>query len=273
MSVRDQIAGIADDTEHGASYLTSRALEALGVAAGEIPPSLGWVREISQVAERLAAAKPAMAGLRNATFLLLKRLLVIGPDEAMRNAVPIVEEFRSRLEGAAVTSAGNAAGLLSQRAGILTCSYSSSLIRVCRMSRQQGKRVSVRVFESADTTGSHGCRLRDALIAEGVQARLVGLAELRSDMRTVQLVLTGADAVTHACIMNGIPSLALAEAAKGIAPVYVVCETIKFALSAREAEGFDRVPSSLVTGIATELGVLSVSEIESHIPVIDVHSD
>ena len=39
-----------------------------------------WAEELPRVAERICAAKPAMAGLRNAVGLLLSDLLVLGPD-------------------------------------------------------------------------------------------------------------------------------------------------------------------------------------------------
>ena len=78
-----RIAALERDLEHGAGFLTERGVEILGDACAALPPER-WPDELPRVAERVAAAKPAMAGLRNALGLLLRDLLELGPDEGGR---------------------------------------------------------------------------------------------------------------------------------------------------------------------------------------------
>ena len=73
-----RIAALERDLEHGAGLLTSRGVEILRDACAALPRER-WAEELPRVAERVAAAKPAMAGLRNAVGLLLRDLLELGP--------------------------------------------------------------------------------------------------------------------------------------------------------------------------------------------------
>ena len=81
------------------------------------------------------------------------------------------------------------------------------------------------------------------------------------------LALVGADAVAPGCIVNGTPTLALAQASKGRIPFYVVCETVKMVAQAVAAPGYDAVPIELVTAVVTEDGAHSPEEVGRRLSV------
>ena len=56
-----RIAALERDLEHGAGLLTSRGVEILRDACAALPRER-WAEELPRVAERVSAAKPAMAG-------------------------------------------------------------------------------------------------------------------------------------------------------------------------------------------------------------------
>ena len=90
-----------------------------------------------------------------------------------------------------------------------------------------------------------------------MDTNVIDTPALESELKQARLVMVGADAVTSQYLVNGTPTLELARVANGVIPIYVVCETIKFAMSIPAEPGFDRVPLALVSALVTEKGVES----------------
>ena len=257
-----RIDAIERDTEHGAAFLTAEAVRALGDAARAYDAGAGWEPFVTQFADRLAAAKPAMAGLRNATRRLLGQLVGLGPLKGRREAQRLSEKLLADLLAASESSAANGARLLPSVGTILTCSYSSAVVRVCLKARGEDKSLVAMVYGPSTDVGAPGPRLAAELAGRGFSTRLVGDLDVHDAVSRSQAVLIGADAVTPAFVVNGTPSLSLAEGASGRIPVYVVCETVKLAREATAPTGYDRVPLWLVTGVVTEEGVLEPENID-----------
>ena len=100
----------------------------------------------------------------------------------------------------------------------------------------------------------------------GLSARVVDGPITVGAVGDAQLALVGADAVTAQYIVNGTPSLELAQAAEGHVPFHVVCETVKFVRESMVERGYDRVPLDLVASIATEEGILAPTQVERYLP-------
>ena len=117
------------------------------------------------------------------------------------------------------------------------------------------------VFESEPGPGAAGRRLAAELIGIGVQATIASGLATGASLHGVHAALIGADAVTPGFVVNGTPSLVLAEAVKGRAPLYVVAETLKFARRVPLSPGYDRIPLDLVTAVVSEVGVQGPDEL------------
>ncbi len=63
--IERRIVALGDDRDHGATYLAMEAVRVLAAAAGAYEPGPDWGDRLAEVAGRLAAAKPAMAGVKN----------------------------------------------------------------------------------------------------------------------------------------------------------------------------------------------------------------
>ena len=251
--IDERIAEVERDREHGATFLTAEAVRVLGVAAEAYPPSDDWDSRLTEVAERLADAKPSMAGLRNAVYRLHGQVLELGAAEGKRAARTLAERLLAELRDAAETAASNAAAHLPDVVMVATGSYSSAVLRVCLMARKLGKEVRVVVFEPLEEQEAPGHRLFHDLAGQGFEALLKG-AVTDGGLEAVDVVLVGADAVTPGYVVNGSPSLALARAARDRVPFRVVCETVKFTDGVRLRLGYDRVSMALVEAIVTEDG-------------------
>ena len=250
-----RIAALARDLEHGAGLLTKRGVEILRDACAALPRER-WAEELPRVAERVVAAKPAMAGLRNAVGLLLRDLLELGPDGDDAAVRELAWRLTDGLRRVGDMAADNAAAALGPDANVATCSYSSAVTRTLIAAARFGPPGSVVVYEPCTGPTRRGAvwptqsrpRAGPRPFMPGRPSEVVECADL---------VLVGADAVTADSVVNGAPTADLADAADDRIPLYVVCETIKFTHDAGPAPGYDRVPMDRVTDVITEDGRLS----------------
>lgn len=173
-----------------------------------------------------------------------------------RAAKTLVVKSRSATRRAA----RRAADLISDGDVVITCSYSAAVLKSFEAAKKQGRLFSVIAARSEGKDGrSYGEAMARKLASAGIPAEVVPDDALESAAARASLALVGADTVMpDGAIINGAPTLRLAQAAKRRAvPFYVVCETSKF-LAGRDApmleEGFEVVPGELVDGIITERG-------------------
>ena len=114
-----------------------------------------------------------MASVRNATRRLLHQLLTLGPEKGRRRALSLARRLAAQLQASADAAAVNASHLISRGTTVITCSYSSAVIRAVQHAQQSGKAPVPTILEPADDDASHGARLARELRAAGVEARLV----------------------------------------------------------------------------------------------------
>ena len=250
-----RIAALERDLEHGAGLLTARGVEILRDACAAMPRER-WDEELPRVAERIWAAKPAMAGLKNAVALLLSDLLELGPDDDDAAVRELAWRLTDGLRRVGDMAADNAAAVVGPQARVVTCSYSSAVTRTLVAAARFGPPGSVVVYEPRTGDYAPGRRLVDAIAAAGWPAS-AHAGPASEAVENADLVLVGADAVTTGALVNGAPTAELAAAALDRVPFYVVCETIKFTDDAAPAPGYDRVPLEQVTDVITENGRLS----------------
>ena len=210
-------------------------MSVLSQAASECPPTAKWRPYLVLVATRLAEAKPAMASLRNATDRLLKLLVELSPVERGRRAITLSDEMLAELSASGRSEAATAASILQPDASAATCSYSSAVLGACSIVREVGNELRVTVFESLAGDDALGRRMAHELSSLDLPARAVYGPVTVGAVGDLRLALVGADAVTAQYIINGTPSLELAQAAKGHVPFHVVCETVKLVRKSRSS--------------------------------------
>ena len=255
---------IASDNTSGAAEILRRAA-ALYSQLG----STSAQDTIESLSIELARAQPRMSPL----IRMANEVMKSSPDAA----APFVEEAAR----AASSAASQAASLIDEGARVLTHSRSSTVLEAFAQARRAGKSFSIVATESRPLF--EGRTLAEALAKEGVPVTLIIDAAAAVAIEEVDLVLTGADAITPVSVINkvGTRMIALAAREKGIR-VFSVCDTSKFICEdclAPEQEHptselwrdapaeviitnkyFESTPLAWFTGIVTEHGVLSSEE-------------
>ncbi|MCI4371030.1 MAG: translation initiation factor eIF-2B [Thermoplasmata archaeon] len=253
--VEDAIERIAGDQTSSASRLARVALETMALAILERPgrkdPAM-----LTQVAQRLSEAQPAMAIVHNVVTLFAR--LVAEGHEPME----VLREIHAELDTAREKIGKTFLKVAPEKATVLTLSYSES-VRACVLAAH-GKRRIVQVLAIESAPAFEGRAMAKTLERDGVPAAIVLDDQGPERVRDATYVLVGADSVLRdGSVVNKRGTRALAEAAKkGGKPMYVACETMKF--DARFEAGsrpqgqkpdlFDVTPGQLITTIVTERG-------------------
>ncbi len=274
--IADKIEAIRVDRVHGASWLSREALAVLKLAAetSQATSSDDFWAEIRDVAQKLMAARPAMASITNAVSRFVSDFWAKSKEDKDLDSLTSFarsrcDELIAESEQAALKVAQIAAQMIADGERLMTCSYSSTICQALRVAKAEGKHFEVLVAESKFGGRAYGELTAAELQRYGIPVELIPDGDIKQNMPRVSKVLVGADSIlADGTLINGIPTYELAWAAKeSDIPVYSVCETAKFnAQSQIELEpGFDRIPPDLVTGIITERGLIKPEEVSKHI--------
>ena len=215
-----RIEAIAADRSSGAAELGLRAAETLALARPE---------ELAEAAQAVVRAQPSMASVYNAAQAAL----------AGR-----IDGFIERLHHSSERIARAAAGLVRGKA-VLTHSYSSTVLRALREGGPS------RVICTESLPGGEGARMAAALRGE-----LIPDTAVYRSLAAVEIVVTGADALTPDSVINkiGTAALALCARERGI-PAWVLCGSDKEAGAGwNPALGslFEAAPRAWFTGVISD---------------------
>jgi translation initiation factor eIF-2B subunit delta len=259
---------IRKDRASGAARLTVRAA-ALLIDYGESPRE-----QIREIADALIGAQPAMGPIYN----LAQRVLASADVKAA------CIEFLESMEQGGMRVAQSAASLIEDGATLMTHSFSSTVLAACREASQNGKRFSVICPESRPIC--EGVALAASLGMDGTDASVITDASVFRLLPDVDLVWVGADSISPRGVSNKTGTALMALAAREMAvPFYVLCSSDKFLPASytpppeeRKSPAeilerdlpqvvainyyFDLTPLSYVTGIVTESGILTPSELQ-----------
>ncbi|MCT9095453.1 NUDIX domain-containing protein [Haloarchaeobius sp. HME9146] len=274
--VAPTVRDITADDQHGAAYLSLRALEVLRDRAGLLvqegaDDDEAW-DELTDLGQRLLRARPSMAVLKNR----VNRALASADQSAASLEQHAIDGIH-RAVTADTDAAVRAGALISDRT-VLTLSRSGTVLGALR----DGSPMELFVAESRP--GGEGVAVAEALVDE-YPVTLVTDAGVAHTMATedVDAVLVGADTVLpDGTVVNktGTRAAALAAAHEEI-PLYVVCstdkvsteETVNLETGRRSAvyDGdaplsvsnpvFDETPPHLVDTIVTERGDLDSRDV------------
>jgi translation initiation factor 2B subunit (eIF-2B alpha/beta/delta family) len=269
--VLEEINKLKNDDIHGASWLSLHAINTLTLAGSESQAATvsDFIQEIKQAAQELASARPNITPIANYANQFLHQVMTRSQNENSVEALKSFAEIKGKELAKSATKAVSkaveyACGIISDLDTIITCSYSSTVCQVLEMARQRETRFRVIMAESKFNDKIYGEIAAKQLMKFQIPVEIVADTKINLRISKADKALVGADSITaDGYLVNGKPTLSIAEAAKkeGI-PLYVVCESAKFAIRGyiakpKELEpGFDKVPLDLVTGIITEKGTM-----------------
>jgi translation initiation factor 2B subunit (eIF-2B alpha/beta/delta family) len=246
-----KIAEIRADRVRGASELARRCLLILAEAVRVLPAAnIVELREglLVLVAE-LARTRPSMAPIQNLLRRWREGLIIDDGMEltgARRIAIAQAEALIVASRRAVADCATHAARLLGPGRTIMTHSFSSTVLEVCRLLKDEG----LRLIVTESRPLGEGRQLAERLSAWNVPTVYITDAQMGLFIARADAVLVGADSVLgDGAVVNkaGTYPLALVTREQGI-PFYVCCESFKW----REA---GEMPPELEEMAPAELGV------------------
>ncbi|MFC4406506.1 NUDIX domain-containing protein [Haloarchaeobius iranensis] len=276
--VAPSVRSVTADDEHGASYLSIRALEVLrdraATLVGEAESDDDAWDELADLGQRLCRARPSMAVLRNR----VNRVLAA----ADRTAASVLDTATDGIHRAvtADTDAAVRAGALVSDRTVLTLSRSGTVIRAFAEGSPE------EVYVAVSEPGGEGVDVAEALVDDGPVTLLPDAAVAQAIVSgEVDAVLVGADTILpDGTVVNkvGTRTVAVAAAHEEV-PCYVVAATDKIHTepsvnveSGRRSavyDGdaplsmfnpvFDETPAHLVDAFVTERGELDPGEVDA----------
>ncbi|MCP5158015.1 MAG: translation initiation factor eIF-2B [Gammaproteobacteria bacterium] len=276
-----EIAEVRNDRQHGASELARRCLAVLAGASRTLPAeSTVELREwLLTLALTLARTRPSMTPIENLLHHWWETSALDADLElatAREVAAKQAEALIAISQRAVTECAAHAARCLDPGQTIMTHSFSSTVLEVCRLLQGQGSQVIV--TESRPL--AEGRALAKKLSDWHVPTIYITDAQIGLFVTQADAVLVGADSVlADGAVVNkaGTYLLALAARDQGV-PFYVCCESFKWRrteelppeleemapaeLSVPEWPGvtvrnlyFDITPARLVSAWISETGV------------------
>jgi translation initiation factor eIF-2B subunit delta len=276
MSLSDKIKKFELDRSSGASQLARKALSVLRFYAqtSRKKKYRRFVEDFKEIGKKLLAAKPNMASVQNLVAQIVYEVDTLNEHDlvSVQNfAIQRIEELRKESELAVKKSAEWGASIIADSDILATCSYSSTVGESLKIAKQQGKSFKIFIAESRtkDDKFRYGRALANLLKAIKIPTEVFPDDEIYRYVPMTNYVLVGADSFFgDGSIINGAPTHQVAIVANQCGlPFYAVCESIKANALSRTGkktelkEGFEFVPSGLITGIITEKGILDANEI------------
>lgn len=224
------LAEIAADRRSGAGALARRCLEVLAASAeGEFASNGSVLRARAQ---RLAAARPAMAPPGNLIGRWLAALDWLDPDDP-RKAAEEARRIARESDAATGRAAGNATAHLrgflagAARPRVLTLSWSSVVAQA--LAGLAGGGAEIWVAESRPL--NEGARLAEVLAGKGLAVTLITDAQVAGAAKEATVGICGADALfADGTVVNkagtALMALALTDAGR---PLVAACESFKLA--------------------------------------------
>jgi len=280
-NITERIEEIRIDKLHGASWLSRSAVEVMRLAAKESKVSTidGFLAELTEIAKSLMASRPSMASITNCVSRLVYEVSERSKEEKelslLRDfTVAKADEIVRDSKRATLKVVEMGADLIEEGDRIMTCSYSSTVCQTFEMAKNKKRSFKVLIAESVGSGGrKYGKITADELEKYGIRTEIILDDAIRDDISRVNEVLVGGDSIlADGSLINGAPTNKLALVAKERnVPLYSICEMNKFDLRGHLEleEGFDLIPSRLITGIITEEGMIKPNEVLDCVKEVD----
>lgn len=251
-SINSLIQSFKNDYVNGSTTIAKKALQILLSAW-----NLYGVRNLEPLArciQDLKASKPTMASVQNVLNILQSQISNSNISEFPKICTDLLEQMNK----ATTRTIENFERFLEediQRTdlSIITASYSSTVANILPVIFKKTK-LHVFALESKWRQMDYSDYVIQKCNEFAIRASLVGLNALFESDIPIDFAIIGADRiVSNQGVVNGIPSLSLAEFAnvKGI-PFFVVGESFKRCEDIIAEDGFEFIPNYLIQKIFTD---------------------
>ena len=292
LSYLELLDNVKGDHSSGARVVarkTINCLEALTKEKSSCDPK-ELIGEVERVASEILKAQPRMAQLTNLFNAIFVTIENETSDDTLilsRKIAGEAKRFDENAKRALAKVVENGAELINQDGVVLTHSSSSTIYEIVKKAHEAGKSFQVILSESRPVC--EGRERAERLSELGIQTVYLIDAAIGMGVERADVVLLGADSLSENSLVNKIGSKAICLLSReAVVPCYAACESSKFTPkkltpkkeplrdpkqvwdspppeTAVENYYFDDVALDLFTGIITEEGVLTPSEMSGKI--------
>lgn len=294
--LQEKIEEIRLDHTSGSSELAKKSAELLIFLVGNISAdsSSDLNNLLYYTTNELIRAQPAMASIFNlANTILIENSYLQNKEEIRKNVNDVCKKFKQSQEASSKIISNLTLELIKDNTTILTHSYSSTLLNAFIYTKKNGKNINIICTESRPM--NEGVKLSKKLGGKKIKIRLIVDAGIYFIMPEADLILVGADAITTSGFVNKIGTYGISLAAKQYnKKLYVLCSTDKilpkgYSINLKDQKNpeeiisqsienvkpinyyFELTPLKFASGIITERGILSTSEIKKYINKLKIH--
>jgi translation initiation factor 2B subunit (eIF-2B alpha/beta/delta family) len=276
-----RITQLKKDHIHGASWLSLKALNIMNLAIVEsqMDTVARFLQELKMTSMEIATARPGMVSISNYVSRYINEITAFSLEDHQLNEFKYIAKLKLKQlikynKEAPIKAAKLAAQLIKEEDTIIICSYSSTICNLLKFASKIYKKLHVIIVESRYDGFDYGEMSLKELRKFGIPAHVIPQNKLGSYMDKVTTAFIGSDTIfADGSVINGAPSLLLAETAtKSKVKVYSVCEIAK--ISPEKARtfsqlepGLELIPSNLITGIVTDIGLVdreNISDLERY---------
>lgn len=246
------LSSIRNDFVNGSMTIVQNAIEGL-IRLLKICP-FEDDEEFSELLKELRKTKPTMQALKNAVEIINREKKRIRANSYEKVLYDILQDLQRSKEWT-ISRAMRffLANYKQKNLSIVTTSYSSTVNKVFE-NLANLRRIKLRVVESKWKEFDYSRQTFQKAMSLGINCEIVGIENLRVFAREIDFALSGADCICfNEGIVNGTPTKVMAEFCREYKiPYFVIAESIKFAKECPVDDGFDFVPSELISGIFTD---------------------
>jgi translation initiation factor eIF-2B subunit delta len=295
-TVATLVGELAEDHTSGAAEIAIRASQVLVtfVDQSKAEDADSFLGQLLAAGRALIQAQPSMAPLFNLVNSTVGSVEGVREVETARDLVrTTAKSFGAQLGLSSERIAQEALSLFPSGCRVLTHSRSSTVLEALHLAAARGHRLEVVNTESRPILEGHA--VASTLAQQGIKTTLITDSAAGQFVGSVDLVVVGADSISPDGLVNklGTFGVALAAKAHGV-PFYTLCGTEKFLptgypylrIEPQDPQEvwpdppqgvevvnlyFDVTPLEYLTGVVTEQGILSVSELVKALGQINIH--
>ncbi len=213
---------------------------------------------IIEIVKAISSSRPSMICISNCASEIGKEVLKASSKE---EALSFLKRYSEILKKSEEMILQNANFLLSF-SSFITASYSSLVMKVMKMLSENKNDVTLFACESKSGDISYGSKYKE--LSKSLNFFLIPDDGMDEYVKTAEIGIIGADAIIkEGFLINGFPSMRLCSSLSSLKkPIYVITSLNRLTerIPALE-EGFDLVPSKIISGFITERGILKFEEL------------
>ena len=292
MNYQELLQDVTHDRKSGAWLVARKAIACLDALIKEKSSAdiTELIHEVEHVSSEILKSQPGMAQLTN----LFNAIFETIENESSKNGVVLARKisgeakrFEELAKKAVAKVAEFGAELIAEDSEVLVHSNSSTVFEILKKAHEAGKTFQVILTESRPIGEGHACA--EELAKLGVHSIFLIDAAVSKGVDSADIVLLGADSVSENTMVNKIGTKGICLLCReSVVPCYAVAESSKFspqnlnpkkehprdpnevwdsppAETSVQNYYFDTVPLDLFTGIISEEGILTPSEIGGRI--------